>query len=56
MYRLYHEQFAEHLRAARTPRGAHERITAELLRYVPAAPDGRLVSPPRDWPSASRSL
>ncbi len=44
VYRLYHERFAEHLRAARSSRSAHERITAELLRHVPAAADGR-----REW-------
>ena len=48
VYRLYHEQFAEHLRAARSPSSAHERITAELLRHVPVAADGR-----REWLAAA---
>src|SRR5262249_11612403 len=49
VYRLYHEQFAEHLRAARSPSSAHERITAELMRHVPvAAADGR-----REWLAAT---
>lgn len=41
VYRLYHEQFAEHLRATHSPTTVHERITAELLRHVPVAADGR---------------
>ena len=41
VYRLYHEQFAEHLRTARRSGTAHERITAELLRHVPATAEGR---------------
>ena len=48
VYRLYHEQFAEHLRAGRSPRFAHERITVELLRHVPATAEGR-----REWPAAA---
>ena len=48
VYRLYHEQFAEHLRAARSPGSAQERITAELLRHVPAAAEGR-----REWAAAT---
>ena len=48
VYRLYHEQFAEHLRATRSPSSAHERITAELLRHVPVAAQGR-----REWLAAA---
>ena len=48
VYRLYHEQFAEHLRAARSPSMAHERITAELLRHVPVTQEGR-----REWLAAA---
>jgi hypothetical protein len=48
VYRLYHEQFAEHLRAARSPTSAHELITAELLRHIPAAAEGR-----REWLAAA---
>jgi WD40 repeat protein len=48
MYRLYDEQLAEHLRAAHSPSSAHERITVELLRHVPAAPEGR-----REWLAAT---
>ena len=44
VYRLYHEQFAEHLRAARSPGSAHEHITSELLRHVPASAQGH-----REW-------
>jgi hypothetical protein len=51
VYHLYHEQFAEHLRTARSPSSAHERITAELLRRVPAAADGR-----REWSAATRYI
>jgi WD40 repeat protein len=47
VYRLYHEQFAEHLRAAHSPNSAHKRITAELLRHVPATAEGR-----REWLAA----
>jgi WD40 repeat protein len=47
VYRLYHEQFAEHLRAVRSLSTTHERITAELLRHVPAVADGR-----REWLAA----
>ena len=47
VYRLYHEQLAEHLRSARNPGSAHERITTELLRHVPAAAEGR-----REWLTA----
>ena len=48
VYRLYHEQFAEHLRAARSPIPTQERITAELSRYVQEAADGR-----REWLAAA---
>ena len=50
VYRLYHEQFAEYLRAVGRlgAESAHERITAELLRHVPAAADGR-----REWAAAA---
>jgi WD40 repeat protein len=48
VYRLYHEQFAEHLRALRSPRSIHEQITAELLRHVPLAGEGR-----REWGAAA---
>ena len=44
VYRLYHEQFAEHLRAACKPSVAHELITTELLRHVPVNAEGR-----REW-------
>jgi len=48
VYRLYHEQFAEHLRAALSPSSAQQRITGELLRHVPVSPDGR-----REWLAAA---
>jgi WD40 repeat protein len=48
VYRLYHEQFAERLRQARRPSTAHQLITSELLRHVPAAADGR-----REWLAAA---
>ena len=44
VYRLYHELFAEHLRAGPALRSGHERITVELLRHVPVAAEGR-----REW-------
>jgi WD40 repeat protein len=48
-YRLYHEQFAEHLRAAApSPKSAHERITAALLRHVPTLEGNR-----REWLAAT---
>jgi WD40 repeat protein len=48
VYRLYHEQFAEHLRAGRSPNSTHKRITAELLRHIPVAAEGR-----REWLAAA---
>lgn len=48
VYRLYHEQFAEHLRAAHSPRSAHERISAELSQHVPVVAQGR-----REWLAAA---
>ena len=48
VYRLYHEQFAEYLRAAVSPALAHQRITSALLDRVPLAPDGR-----REWLAAA---
>ena len=47
VYRLYHEQFARHLRAAPIP-AAQRDITAELLRRVPATAGGR-----REWLAAT---
>ena len=48
VYRLYHEQFAEHLRAGRSMRSIHARITTALLRHVPEAAGGR-----REWMAAT---
>jgi hypothetical protein len=48
VYRLYHEQFAEHLRVAGIPGSVQERITTELLRHVPVAAGGR-----REWLAAT---
>jgi len=48
VYRLYHQQFVEHLRGARSPLPVQERITAELLQYVQEAADGR-----REWLAAA---
>ena len=48
VYRLYHQEFAEHLRAARGPSTAHARISIELMRHVPVSAEGR-----REWLSAA---
>ena len=55
VYRLYHEQFAEHLRAARSPSPAHERITVELSRHVPEPPKAAANGSPRRPISAPTS-
>jgi WD40 repeat protein len=48
VYRLYHEQFAEHLRAVHRPRTAHGLVAAALGRHVPTLADGR-----REWLAAT---
>lgn len=47
VYRLFHEQFAEHLRAARDAAATERLVTSELLAHVPVAADGR-----REWLAA----
>ena len=47
VYRLFHEQFAEHLRAARSSTATERLVTSELLQHVPVAAGGR-----REWLAA----